>query len=45
MFTYAPPAEYGCSASKYSTVQSRMRPALAGSGSTPAKTDPHRASR
>jgi hypothetical protein len=45
MFTYAPPAECGWSASKHSTVQSPIAAALAGSGSTPANTEANRASR
>src|SRR6266542_5619535 len=43
--TYAPPIELLCNASWYPTAQSRITPALAGSGSTPPKTPDHSASR
>src|SRR5437868_14801938 len=45
MFTYAPPAENGCSASWYSFDHALIASTFAGSESTPAKTEPQLALR
>src|SRR5438094_5441521 len=45
MFTYAPPAENGCSASWYSFDHALIASTFAGSLSTPAKTEPQLALR